>query len=66
MLLYPWHPWGGRLIHVHDLAVRGGSTVLRCSLDGSTGRCLEVPAWMFDQAACVSIGVETGPQIGFE
>lgn len=48
-LLYPWHPWSGRLVHVHGL-VDKGSAVFRCSLSGSTScRLLEVPVWMFDR-----------------
>ena len=48
-LLYPWHPWSGQLIHIHEL-VDKGSAVFRCSLSGSTScRLLEVPVWMFDR-----------------
>lgn len=49
-LLYPWHPWSGRLVHIHGLLDKG-SAVFRCSLSGSTScRLLEVPVWMFDRA----------------
>lgn len=48
-LLYPWHPWSGRLVRIHGL-VDKGSTVFRCSLSGSTScRLLEVPVWIFDR-----------------
>jgi hypothetical protein len=48
-LSYPWHPWSGRLIHIHGL-VDTGSAVFRCSLSGSAScRLLEVPVWMFDR-----------------
>src|ERR1700754_2903177 len=51
-LLYPWHPWSGRLVHVHE-ALSKGTHIFRCSLSGSSSdRLLEVPAWMFDR--CVS------------
>ncbi len=49
-LLYPWHPWSGRLVHVHE-AVSKGTHIFRCSLSGSSsGRLLEVPSWMFDRS----------------
>src|SRR5262249_54180096 len=52
-LLYPWHPWTGRLVHVHEVIDKAGAKTCRCSLSGlASGRWLEVPAWMFDRAAC--------------
>ena len=36
----------------------------RCSFnDGSLGRLLELPIWMFDHAACAPIRVETFPRV---
>jgi hypothetical protein len=38
--------------------------VARCSFnDGSLGRLLELPIWMFDHAACAPIRVETFPRV---
>jgi len=49
-LLYPWHPWLGRLVHVHE-ALSKGTHIFRCSLSGaSSDRLLEVPSWMFDRS----------------
>jgi hypothetical protein len=63
-LLYPWHPWGGRSVHVHGTTERANATALRCSLNGDAGRCLEVPAWMFEQEACVPLIVASRPRVG--
>src|SRR5260370_4233021 len=51
-LLYPWHPWAGCLVHIHEVVEKAGIEVFRCSLSGqASGRRLEIPAWMFDRAA---------------
>src|ERR671913_1902998 len=51
-LLYPWHPWAGRRVHVHEVVEKAGWATFRCSLTGVTSdRQLEVPVWMFDRAA---------------
>ena len=63
-LLYPWHPWSGLSVHVHEAAERGNATALRCSLAGDAGRCLEVPAWMFEREACVLLVVASRPRVG--
>ncbi len=63
-LLYSWHPWSGLSVHVHEVTKRGRGTALRCSLDGDAGRCLEVPAWMFEPEACVPLRLASGPQVG--
>src|SRR5258707_9090059 len=47
-LLYPWHPWAGCLVHIHEAVEKAGREVFRCSLSGrASGRWLEIPAWMF-------------------
>lgn len=52
-VLYPWHPWTGRVVHVHEVIAKAGWAAFRCSLSGiSSDRRLEVPVWMFDRAAC--------------
>ena len=50
-VLYRWHPWFGRVVHVHEVIEAG---VLHCSPDGDASRrCLELPKWMFDRATCL-------------
>src|SRR5216683_29109 len=62
-VLYPWHPWFGLTVHVHEAVERRGTSTFRCSLDGRvTGRWLELPAWMFELAACVPMRIAPSPQ----
>src|SRR5216683_4982217 len=62
-VLYPWHPWFGLTVHVHEAVERRGTSTFRCSLDGRvTGRWLELPAWMFEPAACVPMRIAPSPQ----
>jgi hypothetical protein len=63
-MLYPWHPWSGLSVHVHEVTERGRRTALRCSLGGDAGRCLEVPAWMFEPEVCVPLRLASRPQVG--
>src|SRR5947208_10981922 len=50
-LLYPWHPWFGLRVCVHQAIDKSGSGIFRCTLSGSDAdRWLEVPAWMFDRS----------------
>src|ERR1700739_4691956 len=59
-LLYPWHPWFGLRVAVHEAIVKSDGVVFRCSLSGSEGgRWLEIPAWMFDRSACARVNVGT-------
>ena len=63
-VLYPWHPWFGLTVHVHEIVEKGASCILRCSVDGSaSGRRLELPAWMFDRVVCLSIRVVHSPSV---
>ena len=51
-MLYPWHPWAGRSVHVHEVIEKAGWPAFRCSLTGVVSdRRLEVPVWMFDRSA---------------
>ena len=44
-LLYPWHPWFGLRVTIHDAVDKADGAVFRCSLSGTDAdRCLEVPA----------------------
>ena len=63
-LCYPWHPWAGLKVHVHEVIEKGDVAVFRCSLSGQvSGRWLEVPAWMFERSASVSWCVATASQV---
>jgi hypothetical protein len=58
-VLYPWHPWVGRVVHVREVIEKRAGGVLHCSLDGSaSARWLELPKWMFDRAASLSMRME--------
>jgi hypothetical protein len=65
-VLYPWHPWAGHIVHIHEAIEKADGTVLRCSQDGgATGRWLELPAWMFDRAVCLPMRITRDPRIEF-
>ena len=52
-LLYPWHPWFGMQVAIHEATDKVDGVVFRCTLSGAHAvRWLEIPAWMFDRAAC--------------
>jgi hypothetical protein len=52
------HPWFGLRVGVHAAIDKPDGVVFRCSLSSSeSGRWLEVPAWMFDRAACAKVRV---------
>src|SRR5450755_1190804 len=63
-LLYPWHPWAGCLVHIHEVVEKAGREVFRCSLSGrASARWLEIPAWMFDRAARATWRVGATPYV---
>ncbi|PSH55580.1 hypothetical protein CU103_30600 [Phyllobacterium sophorae] len=48
-LLYPWHPWSGHVVKVHEVIDKADGDFFRCSLTGLVSdRWLEIPSWMFD------------------
>src|SRR4051812_30150625 len=52
-VLYGWHPWFGLDVHVHAAATKADGVYFRCTLNSADGaRWQELPAWMFDRAAC--------------
>jgi len=60
--VYPWHPWFGRIVRVREATRKGGEDVLRCSLtDDRSGRCLELPAWMFARKVCAAMRLAEAP-----
>ena len=59
---YPWHPWAGRIVRVQQLTRKGGEDIFRCCLtDEPPSRSLELPAWMFDSAACAPMQLADVP-----
>ena len=65
-VLYPWHPWAGCIVLVHEAVEKLDGTVLRCSREGgSRERWLELPAWMFDQARCLPMRIARDPHVAF-
>ena len=63
-VLYQWHPWFGRVVHVHEVIEQRAGGVLRCSPDGDASRrWLELPQWMFDRAACLAIRLAASPRV---
>lgn len=51
-VFYRWHRWFGLRVAVHETVSRSDGIVFRCTLTGGGSRRLELPAWMFDRAAC--------------
>jgi hypothetical protein len=65
-VVYPWHPWAGCVVRVHEAVGKVGGTVLRCSRDSeASGRWLELPVWMFDRAACLAVQITSAPVVEF-
>ena len=63
-VLYPWHPWFGREVHVHEVVKRGNMPVFWCSTTADRkGQCLAVPSWMFDRAACLHLHPAQASQV---
>jgi hypothetical protein len=63
-VLYAWHPWFGRVVYIHEVIERGGERIRRCDLsEKQTARCMHIPAWMFDRAACLRIRWADRPQV---
>ena len=61
-VVYPWHPWVGRTVCVHEVVERGAIASARCSLAGATPvRIRELPLWMLDAAGCRTMRIEAHP-----
>ena len=63
-VLYPWHPWFGLGVHVHQTIDKRLAGVFRCSLDGvRAGRWIELPAWMFERSTCLPMRIASSPRV---
>ena len=63
-VFYLWHPWFGRSVFVHDVVDRGSARVFRCAETAREAeRCLEVPEWMFERAACCGMAQAESPRV---
>jgi len=63
-VLYPWHPWFGRRVFVHEVLVRGNGRVFRCSETvQAAARRLAIPEWMFERAACCGMARAESPRV---
>ena len=50
---YPWHPWYGRRVWIHEDLDKNGDGIRRCRSENDlNARPLELPAWMFDEERC--------------
>jgi len=63
-VLYPWHPWAGCTVQIHEVIEKASGDTVRCGFEaGAAGRCLELPAWMLDRAACFGMQLEVQPSV---
>ena len=61
---YPWHPWFGRTVAVYEVLVKQGQSVCRCGLEEDRSRlAVEIPAWMFEAAACRGLRLLQAPAV---
>ena len=62
-VVYPWHPWAGRFVRVHNVIRRPTGAIARCTVvDGETAaRALEIPVWMLDAVWCRDMRHRTEP-----
>src|SRR4051812_46269101 len=59
---YPWHPWAGRIVCIHEVTRKVGAEIFRYSLsDDPSVRCLELPGWMFDRTVCAPLRLAEAP-----
>ena len=66
-VLYPWHPWHGRVVLIHESFTRSGLAVFRCSSEENLeARHLEIPKWMFIQHSAAECASATVPTVSGE
>jgi hypothetical protein len=60
---FPWHPWFGLRVGLHEAIERSSGVVFRCTLSSSdVDRGLEIPGWMFDRSVCARVSLMTDSQ----
>ena len=62
-VLYPWHPWAGCVVQVHEVIEKPAGDVVRCGRGTSAARWQELPAWMFDRLACLPMRLTSRPRV---
>ena len=63
-VLYPWHPWAGRIVDVYEVIEKASGCIARCRLDSEAAhRSLELPAWMLDRMACAPMRMDGHPWV---
>ena len=64
-LHYRWHPWYGRDLLTRKAGGANASTAYFCKLPetGPELSLLELPQWMFDEAACAAMRLELSPLV---
>ena len=61
-VLYPWHPWAGRLARVNEVVERkSGDVFRRVCYERSMEIVQELPSWMLDRATRATVRVLVGP-----
>jgi len=64
---YPWHPWCGRVVAVHQTFAKNGWVVSHCSIEeNAEARHLEIPEWMFDPVICRRMQLAAVPTVSCE
>ena len=64
---YPWHPWCGRVVAVHQTFAKNGWVVSHCSIEeNAEARHLEIPEWMFDPVICRRTQLAAVPTVSCE
>jgi hypothetical protein len=65
---YPWHPWCGRVVAVHQTFAKNcRGVVSHCRIEeNSEARHLEIPEWMFDPAICRRMQLAAVPIVSCE
>lgn len=62
---YRWHLFYYREIVIRRELQRREGAFVACRLDGDERPLIEVPAWMFDAAACASMVLTSRPHVSF-
>lgn len=66
-VLYPWHPWFGRVVWIYRTRLNHGRMVAHCGLKPLLeGRGVEVPLWMFDIGVCCQMRTAQTPRVSIE